>query len=177
MMCFLWQHDIYLWYLPGTACLYSGPPPVDLACLRNDLLHAWRCWYCGCHPQDTAVGRDRTHSEGIRSRVYQQSRMVSLAICAASWSVYDVLFLCLFVFFMRLVHFSRVLVWYVHTRRTLYEAKQGCGVVSCTTFSYWGACWSKVVVLIWYHMYVREDCYFWFFIEIFHFFSRYVGTW
>ena len=47
----------------------------------------------------------------------------------------------------------------------LYEAKQGCGVVSRTTFSYWGACWSKVLVLIWYHMYVREDCYVWFFIE------------
>ena len=29
--------------------------------------------------------------------------MVSLAICAASWLVYDVLFLCLFLFFMRLV--------------------------------------------------------------------------
>ena len=29
--------------------------------------------------------------------------MVSLAICAASWLVYDVLFLCLFVFFMRLL--------------------------------------------------------------------------
>ena len=72
-----------------------------------------------------------------------------------------------FVFFMRLV-------WYVHTRRTLDEAKQGRGVVSCTTFSYWGACWSKVLVLIWYHMYVREDCYFWFFKEMFHFFSRYL---
>ena len=48
----------------------------------------------------------------------------------------------------------------------LHEAKQGCGVVSCTTFSYWGACWSKVLVLIWYHLYVREDCYFWFFSEI-----------
>ena len=80
-----------------------------------------------------------------------------------------------FVLFMRLVLqvFSRVLVWYVHTRRTLYQAKQGCGVVSCTTFSYWGGCWSKELVLIWYHVYVREDCYFWFFIEIFHFFSRY----
>ena len=39
----------------------------------------------------------------------------------------------------------------------LYEAKQGWGVVSCTTFSHWSACWSKVLVLIWYHMYVRED--------------------
>ena len=70
---------------------------------------------------------------------------------------------------------SRVLVWYVHTRRTLYEAKQGrCGVVSCTAFRYWGACWSKVLVLIWYHMNVREDCFFWFVIEIIHFFSRYL---
>ena len=29
--------------------------------------------------------------------------MVSLAICAASWLVYDVIFLCLFVFFVRFV--------------------------------------------------------------------------
>ena len=29
--------------------------------------------------------------------------MVSLAMCAASWLVYNVLFLCFFVFFMRLV--------------------------------------------------------------------------
>ena len=41
--------------------LYSEPSPADLACLRNHLLHACRYWYCGCHPQDTAVGRDRTH--------------------------------------------------------------------------------------------------------------------
>ena len=68
---------------------------------------------------------------------------------------------------------SRVLVWCVHTRRTLCEANQGCGVVSCATCSYWGACCSKVVVLIWY-MYVREDRYFWFFIEIFFFFGRYL---
>ena len=42
-----------------------------------------------------------------------------------------------------------------------------------------GVCWSKVtkvlvLMYIWYHMYVREDCYFRFFIEIFHFFSRYL---
>ena len=52
--------------------------------------------------------------------------------------------------------------------------EQGCGVVSCTTFSYWGACWSKSLPLIWYHLYVREDCYFRFFIELFHFFSRHL---
>ena len=72
MMCFLWQHEKYLWYLPGTACLYSGPSHVDLAFLRNHLLHACRYWYCGCHPQDTAVGRDRAHYSfsSIRAVVY-----------------------------------------------------------------------------------------------------------
>ena len=74
MMCFLWQHEISLWYLPGTACLYSGPSPIDLACLQNHLLHACRYWYCGCHPQDTvtAVGRHRTHYSfsSIRAVVY-----------------------------------------------------------------------------------------------------------
>ena len=104
-----------------------------------------------------------------------ESCMVSLAICAARWLVYDVLFLCLFAFLCDSYKVrSRVLVWYVHTRRTLYETKQVCGLVSCTTSSYWGACWSKVLVLIWNHRYVRKDCYFWFFNEIFHFFSRYL---
>ena len=173
MMCFLWQHDIYLRYLPGTAYPYSGPSPVDLACLRNHLLHACRYWYCGCHPQDTAVGRDGTHysfssigsvvcgfSSNMRSKLVSLRRIILVFIC---------------VFYATPTrYFSRVLVWYVHNRRTLYEAKQGCGVVSCTIFSYWGPCWSKVLVLIWPHMYVREDCYFRFFIEIFHFFSRYL---
>ena len=128
--------------------------------LWNHLLHACRYWYCGCHPKDTAVGRDRTHYSfsSIRAVVYGFS---TLAIWAASWLVYDVLFLCSHLFFTRLV-------WYVHTRRTWYEAKQGCDVVSC---SYWGACWFKVRILM-YMMYVREDCYFWFFIEIFHILSR-----
>ena len=83
-MCFLWQHEIYLWYLPGTACLYSGPSPVDLACLRNHLLHACRPWYCGCYPQDSAVGRNRTHYSfsGIRAVVYGFS---TTAICASNW--------------------------------------------------------------------------------------------
>ena len=39
----------------------------------------------------------------IRSRVYEQSRMVYVAICAAKWLVYDALFLCSFVYFLRLV--------------------------------------------------------------------------
>ena len=42
MKCFLCQQEIYLWYLPGTTFLYSGPSPVDLACLWNHLLHAYR---------------------------------------------------------------------------------------------------------------------------------------
>ena len=78
---FLWQHEIYLWHLPGTASLYSETP-VDLACLRNHLLHAaCRYWYCGCHPQDTAVGRDRTHHSfsSIRAVVYCFSMRSKLA--------------------------------------------------------------------------------------------------
>ena len=169
MMCFLWQHEIYLWYLPGTACLYSGPSPVDLACLRNHLLHACRYWYCGCHPQDTVVERDRTHYSfsSIPAVVYKQVGWFT-TYCSCVYSY----FLC-HSYHPR--YFSRALIWYVHTRRTLYEAKQGCGVVSCTTFRYWGACWSKVLVIIWYHMYVRT----WgMLLLIFHwnisFFSRYL---
>ena len=64
--------------------------------------------------------------------------------------------------------------------RTSYEAKQGCGVVSCTTFSYWGARWAEVLVLIWHHiiciyyscMYVRL------LLLIFHWIFHFlVGTW
>ena len=50
--------------------------PVDLACLRNHLLHASRDWYCSGHPLDTAVGRDRNHYSfsSIRAVVYGFSR-------------------------------------------------------------------------------------------------------
>ena len=41
--------------------------------------------------------------------------MVSLAIIRVICGWYQVFFTCM-----------------IHTRRTLYEAKQGCGVVSCT---------------------------------------------
>ena len=61
-----------LWYIsPGTACLYSGPSPANVACLRNHLLHTYRYWYCGRHPQDTAERRDRSHhsSSGTRALV------------------------------------------------------------------------------------------------------------
>ena len=136
MMFFLWQRETYLWYLPGTPCLCGGPSPVDLACLRNHLLHARRYWYCGCHPQDTAVGRDRTHysfssiravvhglSSNMRSKLVGLRRIVLVYICifyATRTTRYN---------------FSHVLVWYVYTRRRLHQAKQGCGVVSCTAFS------------------------------------------
>ena len=63
---------------------------------------------------------------------------------------------------------SRVLVWHVLTGRMSYGTKRWRSVVFCTTFSYWGACCSKVLVFIWYIMYVRQDCYLWFFIEMFH---------
>ena len=46
------------------------------------------------------------------------------------------------------------------------KTRMRCGFMYYhSTVSYWGASWSKVLVLIWYRMYVREDCYFWFFIE------------
>ena len=59
-------------FFASASCLYSGPSPVDLACLRNHQLHACRWWYYGCHPQHIAVGRDRTHSlfPSIRTVVY-----------------------------------------------------------------------------------------------------------
>ena len=84
--------------------------------------------------------------------------MVSLSICTASWFLRRIILVLICMFYANGTrYFLRVLVWYIHTRRTFYEAKQGCGVMSCTSFSYWGACWSKILVLIWDHMYVRED--------------------
>ena len=79
--------------------------------------------------------------------------------------------------------YFHVLVLYVYIRRTLCESKQGCGVVSCTTFiivtgvradpkhSY-----SHMISLK--NVYVYEDCYFWFSFKCFIFFGRYlvVGT-
>ena len=154
-------------FLPGTACLYSGPSLVDLliACLRNHLMRACRYWHCGCHPQDTAVGRDITHYSfsSIRAVVYGFS-IRSNYYKTKKRQLWD-----------RGFHRNSSLQAASNTS-ILYEAKQGCGVVSCTTSSYWGACWSKVLVLIWYHMYLREDCYFWFFIEIL-FFIFLVSNW
>ena len=101
-MCFLWQYEIYLWYLPGTACLYSEPSPVDLAYLQNHLLHACRYWCCGCHPQDTAEERDITYYSfsSIRAVVYgfsgnMRNKLVGLR---------RIILACSFVFFMRLAY-------------------------------------------------------------------------
>ena len=171
-MCFLRQHEIYLWYLPGTACLNAGPSPVDLACLRNHLLHACRYWYGGCHPQDTAAGRDRTHYSfsSIHAVVYGYSSNIARQV---GWfTTYDNILVFICILYATLVYCSLVFVWYVHTLRTLLEAKQGCRVVASTSFSYCGAYWSKVLALTWYLMYVREFSYFWFFIEIFRSLSR-----
>ena len=136
-MCFLWQHEIYLRYFsPGTACLYSGPSPVDLACLRNHLLHACRYRYCGCYPQDTAVERDRSHYSfsSIRAVVYGFSGNMRNKL------VYDVLFSCLFVFFMRLVHINTS---YFHA----YSYDTYILVVRCMKQNK-DAVWSLVLVLV-----------------------------
>ena len=93
-----------LWCLPGTACLYSGPSPVDLACLRSHLLHACRDWYCGCHPQDTALGKDITRYSfsSVRAVVYGSSSKYAQQV---GWfATYYFLCLSLYqVLFMRLV--------------------------------------------------------------------------
>ena len=63
----------------------------------------------------------------IRSRVYEQSCMVSLVICAARWLVYDVLFLCSVVFFMRLVLYRGM---YYYFKLTLLRFKAHYYIVS-----------------------------------------------
>ena len=134
-MCFLWQHEIHLiftrYFMPllgASSCRPSVSPEPSTG--RMPLLVLW------LHPQDTAVGRGRTQCSfsSKRALVYCFSSNMRSEL------VYGVLFLCLFVFLFDSYHFSRALVRYVHTRRTLYKAKQGCSVASCTTFSYWGAC-------------------------------------
>ena len=119
-------------------------------------------------PEVTSLPTDSTHYSfsSIRAVVYgfssnMRSKLVGLR---------RIILVFIWIFFAtRTRHFSRELVWYVHTRRTFYEARQGCGVVSCTTLSCWGACGSKLLVFIWYHTYVREDYCFGFFIEILKF--------
>ena len=63
--------DIYCRYRMPLLGAFSCRPTV--ACLRNHLLRACRYW-CGCHPQDTAVETELI----FRARVYEQSCMVSL---------------------------------------------------------------------------------------------------
>ena len=57
--------------------------------------------------------------------------MVSPAICAASWLFYDVLVPGIFFPYTRTSEYD---TYILVVRRTPYEAKQGCDVVSCTTF-------------------------------------------
>ena len=127
-MCFLWQHENFLWYLPGTACLYSRPSPADLACLRNYLLHACRDWYCGCHSKDTAVGRDRTRYSFSSILVVRCMKQNKDAV--------------------------RSLVLLLVTGVRADPKYSQSYYIICT--------------------YIHEDCYFWFVVEIFHFFSRYL---
>ena len=153
-MCFLWQHDFF-WYLPGTACLYSGPSPGDLACLRNHL-HACRYWHCGCHPQDTAVGRDRTHYSFsiIRAVVYGfSSNMRSKQV---RW--FTTYYSCVYLIFLCYSYDTRYFHAYsYHTYILVVRCMKQNKDAVCTTFSCWGACWSKLIVLIYdiICMYVR----------------------
>ena len=94
--------------------------------------------------------------------------MVSLAICAASSFVYDVLFLlclCVCVFFFvcffccdsyharyRIFHASSYDTYILVVR--CIKRKKGA-VWSLVLRRYWGACWSKVPLHIWCHMYIR----------------------
>ena len=66
-----------------------------------------------------------------RSRVYEQSCMVSLLSSNMRSKLVGLRRIILVFIGTRC---SRVLVWHVHTRRTLYGAKQGCGVVSCVYY-------------------------------------------
>ena len=115
--------NLFVWYLPGTACLYSEPSPVDLACLRNHLLHACRCyWYRGWHQQDDAVGRDITHysfsniravvcgfSSNMRSKLVSLRRNITLVfICIFHAYSYDT-----YILVVRCVNQNKDTVWSV----------------------------------------------------------------
>ena len=112
--------------------LLGGPSRVDLACLRNYLLHACRYWYCGCHLQDTGVGRNRTHHSfsSIRAVVYGFSSNMRRKLVGLRRVI--LVFFCV-LYATRILPgvFHAYSLWYVHARRTLYKTKQICGVVSC----------------------------------------------
>ena len=157
--------DIYCRQRMPLLGAFSCRPTV--ASLRNHVLHACRYWYCGCHSQDTAVGRDRTHYSfsSIRavSRVWSLNSNYYKIKKRQLWD--------------RGFHRNSSLqaAW---DNSILYEAKQGCGVVSCTTFgmraepkysySYdiilYVCTWGLLLLIF------HRNTYF-------HFFSRYVGTW
>ena len=154
--------QFYLRYvLPRTACLYSGLSPVHVACLRDHLLHACRYWCGGCNPQDTAVERQNSLFvlDYTSSRIwFLYSTYYKMKTSAGRSKISSKLIFAIYVRYFDLV-------W----------SKTRMRVVSCITFSCWGVCWSEVLVLIWYHKYVRENCYFWFSLKyVFHFFRRYL---
>ena len=156
MMCFLWQHEIYLWYfLPGTyrmpllgafSCRPSVSPGPSVARMPLVILWLSPTGYCCKERQNSLFVLEYTSSRvwfiysnhyKIKKRQMWDRGFHRNSSLQATWDT-----------------------------SILYEAKQGCGVVACTNFSYWDASWSKVLVLIWYHIHVREDCYFWFFLEM-----------
>ena len=149
MVCFLWQHEIYfviftryrMPLLEAFSCRPSVSPEPSAA--RMPLLILWLSptGYCCRERQNSIFVLKCTSGRAWFLYSNMRSKLVGLRRT-------------------RTRYFWRVLVWYAHFCRTLYwyEAKEGFGVVSCTTFSYLGACWSEVIVLIWYHMcvwYVR----------------------
>ena len=123
--------------------------------------------------QYTAVGRDIAH--------YSFS-IIRAVVCGFSSNMRSKLvgLQRIILVFIRIFYATRthaysydtyILVWYVVWSKT----RMRCGLLYYILLvTYWGACWSKVLVLIWYHMYVRKDCCFWFFIEIFYFYGRYL---
>ena len=132
-MCYLWQHEMYLWYLPVTACLYSEPSPVDLACLRNHLLHACRYWCCLLSPTRFCHA-ERQHSIFVLEYTSNPVWFLWKSLWNKKRELRD-----------RVFHRNSPLQAAWDTSIS-HEAKQGCGVFFCPTFGFWGACWSKVLV-------------------------------
>ena len=138
------------------------------------MLHACRCWYCGCHPQYTTLERGRTRLSFsiIRAVVYGFSSNIRSKLVGL-WRIILVFF-CIF---------RRLVPGIFHA----YSYDTYILVVRCMKRNK-DAEWSLVLLLITgvrsdpkysnscdtIRIYLREDCYFWFFTEIFHFFSRYM---
>ena len=85
---------------------------------RNHLLRACRYWYCGCHPRDTAVGRDSTpfsfssiravvysFSSKMRSKLVGLRRIILVFMCTFTYSYYT------YIFVVRCVNQNKDVVW------------------------------------------------------------------